>query len=261
MTNSPTTPQLASLNSCAIGVMAKAPRPGFSKTRLCPPLAPDEAARLSAAFLRDITENIRCAGRQVPIASYVAYAPRGHESLFEGHLAAEARLLLADGTSPMPAGVEGFGRCLLHAISAMLEQGHEAAAVLNADSPTLPTAILAQAARALAIPRDQVVLGPAEDGGYYFLGMRRAHAHLFSGIAWSTETVAETTRRRAKELGLQVVELPNWYDVDEEAALRRLIDETARPTATEKAELCPYRAPFTVAALATISPTKALVAG
>src|SRR5258708_630562 len=115
---------------CAIGVMAKAPRPGFSKTRLCPPLRSDQAAALSAAFLRDITENIALAARQRPIAGYVAYAPAGQEALFDGHLAAGTKLLLADGSPPMPPDVLGFGRCLLHAIEAMLARGHAAAVVL-----------------------------------------------------------------------------------------------------------------------------------
>ncbi len=67
------------------------------------------------------------------------------------------------------------------------------------------------------------MLGAAEDGGYYLLGMRQAHAHLFADIAWSTGTVADTTRRRAASLGLDVVELPRWYDVDDAASLSRLL--------------------------------------
>jgi hypothetical protein len=61
---------------CAIGVMAKSPLVGYSKTRLCPPLKPEQAARLSAAFLRDTTETGRAAAASVPIAGYVAYRPR-----------------------------------------------------------------------------------------------------------------------------------------------------------------------------------------
>ena len=60
-------------------------------------------------------------------------------------------------------------------------------------------------------PGDRVVLGPAEDGGYYLLGMRQAHASLFADIAWSTGTVARDTRLRAAALGLEMVELPVWY--------------------------------------------------
>ena len=212
---------------CAIGVMAKAPRPGFSKTRLCPPLHPDEAAALSAAFLRDITDNIALAARQAAITGYVTYAPAGSEALFDGHLAFGTGRLLADGSPLMPPDVQGFGRCLLHAILAMLARGHQSAVVLNADGPTLPTALLVRTARALAAEGDRVVLGPADDGGYYLLGMKAAHAHLFADITWSTANVAETTRARAAELGLAVVELPPWYDVDDRESLNRLVAETS----------------------------------
>ncbi len=213
--------------SCAIGVMAKAPRPGFSKTRLCPPLTPVDAAALSAAFLRDISENIALAALETPIAGYIAYAPSGQEALFDGHLATGTGLLLADGSPSMPSDVQGFGRCLLHAILALLAPGHQAAVVLNSDSPTLPTSLLVHTARVLALEGDRIVLGPAEDGGYYLLGMKAAHAHLFADIAWSTDTVAETTRQRARQLGVEIVELPAWYDVDDEAALTRLLRETS----------------------------------
>jgi rSAM/selenodomain-associated transferase 1 len=223
---------------CAIGVMAKAPRPGFSKTRLCPPLQPDQAASLSAAFLRDITENIVLAARQASIAGYIAYAPEGAEALFDGHLADGVGRLLADGSPLMPPDVQGFGRCLLHAVLAMLARGHGAAVVLNSDSPTLPTAYLVRTAEALAAAGDRVVLGPADDGGYYLLGMKAAHAHLFADIAWSTNSVAAATRVRASELGLAVVELPPWYDVDDHDSLRRLAEDRSG-----------YAAPFTARAL------------
>ncbi len=234
---------------CAIGVMAKAPRAGFCKTRLCPPLQPDQAAALSAAFLRDISENIAAAARQVPIAGYVAYAPAGQEAMFDGHLAADTGLLLADGSPLMPPNVQGFGRCLLHAILAMLARGHRAAAVVNSDSPTLPTGLLVQAARALAAEGDRVVLGPAVDGGYYLLGMKAAHAHLFADIAWSTDQVAAATRSRAMELGLEIVELPSWYDVDDTASLSRLLTDTASTPNTDVCGMIPYAAPFTTSTL------------
>ena len=230
---------------CAIGVMAKAPRAGVSKTRLCPPLLPEQAAELSAAFLRDITENIALAALAAPITGYVAYAPKGAEALFDGHLAAGTGLLLADGTPLMPSNVQGFGKCLLHAIMAMLARGHGSAAVVNSDSPTLPTALLTCTALALAREGDRIVLGPAEDGGYYLLGMKAVHALLFADIAWSTDSVAEATRQRAAQLGVEVVELPTWYDVDDEDALRRLV--TAKDG--NDGELSSYSAPFTMRTL------------
>lgn len=209
--------------TCAIGVMAKAPQPGKAKTRLCPPLQPAQAAELSAAFLRDTTENIALAARSVPIHGYVAFAPLGAESWFDGHVADGTGFILADGSPPMPQNVQGFGRCLLHAVQAMLGAGFTAACVVNSDGPTLPTTFLVEAARALLAPGERIVLGPAEDGGYYLLGMTRPHAHLFADITWSTSRVAAETRARASALGLEVVTLPSWYDVDDAASLSRLI--------------------------------------
>jgi rSAM/selenodomain-associated transferase 1 len=232
---------------CAIGVMAKAPQAGRSKTRLCPPLLPAQAAALSAAFLRDVTENIAAAARSAEIAGLIAYAPAGSEALFGGHLAEGTGLLLADGVADMPDGVQGFGRCLLHAIQTMLGQGFAAACVLNSDSPTLPTSLLIRAAQALLADGDRIVLGPAEDGGYYLLGMKAAHARLFADIAWSTGEVAGATQARAAELGLEVVELPVWYDVDDQASLFRLIEDLSGRAVS--ASLRPFPAPATSAAL------------
>lgn len=224
--------------TCAIGVMAKAPRSGRSKTRLCPPLAPDQAAALSAAFLRDTTDNLRHAARCAPVVPYAAYAPRGDEEILRPCLASGTALLLADGSAPAPAGVEGFGRCLLQAIEGMLARGHAAACVLSSDIPTLPTRLLVEAARWLLAPGDRGVFGACDDGGYYLLGLKRPHAHLFADIAWSTDAVAAATRRRAGEIGLDLVELEAWYDVDEAVALARV-----------SVEVSGYAAPATRAAL------------
>lgn len=216
--------------SCAIAVMAKAPEAGRSKTRLVPPLSDVEAATLGAAFLRDSTENVALAARTVPIDGFAAYAPAGAEALFHPHLAADTRLVLADGSGEMPRGVRGFGRCLFQAACALHAMGYRALGLLNSDGPTLPTARLRQAVEALMAPGERVVLGPAEDGGYYFLGMKQAHAHLFADITWSTHAVAEQTRARVRELGLDLIELAPWYDIDDEASLRRLVSELAAPS-------------------------------
>lgn len=213
--------------TCAIGVMAKAPRPGRSKTRLCPPLRPEDAASLSGAFLRDTTRTIAEAGRIAPIVAYAAYAPAGDEDLVASHTAPGTSLLLADGSSPAPPGVAGFGRCLLEAIDSMLARGHPAACVLSSDVPTLPVELLVEAARHLLAPGDRAVLGPCPDGGYYILGLKSAHARMFCDIAWSTERVADQTRERAREIGLDLVELDPWYDVDDADSLSLLLGESS----------------------------------
>jgi rSAM/selenodomain-associated transferase 1 len=214
---------------CAIAVMAKAPQPGRVKTRLTPMLSPQAAMRLSCAFLRDITENLAAAARQAPIDPYVAYAPAGSAALFDGLLAAGTKLVLADGSGEMPAGVEGFGRCLLHANRSLFALGYSAVCVLNSDSPTLPTRYLSDAARMLLAPGRRAVLGEAEDGGYYLLGLQHAEPAVFSDIAWSTATVGAETRQRAHAIGLAVSMLPSWYDVDDAGSLSRLRADLAAP--------------------------------
>ncbi|GAC1337605.1 MAG: TIGR04282 family arsenosugar biosynthesis glycosyltransferase [Acetobacteraceae bacterium] len=229
--------------------MAKAPRPGHVKTRLHSVLEPHEAARLGAAFLRDITENLHEAARRAPIAPFVAYAPLGEEGRFDGLLAAGTALVLADGSGGDADGVEGFGRVLLHATRSLLDMGYGAACVLNADSPTLPTALLAEAATRLLAPGSRAVLGPADDGGYWLLGLQTAEPRLYARIGWSTDRAATETASRAREAGLPLDLLATWYDVDDRAALERLAAELGDATT---GPLAPYRAAATARCLAEL---------
>jgi uncharacterized protein len=246
------------MKGCAIAVMAKAPRAGAVKTRLVPPLTHEAAMALSASFLRDVTENIALAARDAAITGYVAYAPAGLEGLFDGLLAPGTRLVLADGSGDAPPHVHGFGRCLLHAARSLFARGYAAVCLLNADSPNLPTALLSQAARVLAMPGDRVVLGPAEDGGYYVVGMKAPHARLFEDIAWSTGEVAARTRARAREIGLDTVDLANWYDVDDGAALLRLLGDL--DPARDRGGLRPYAASATAACVEQLALAELLTA-
>ena len=228
---------------CAIAIMAKAPTAGRTKTRLSPFLTPDQARDLGCCFLRDITANLALAARNVAIDPYIAFAPAGSEAAFVPIVEPGTRFVLADGTLPAPPQIEGLGRSLHQAAHGLLDAGYGAVGLLNADSPTLPTSILEEAVRLVA--QGRVVLGPSVDGGYYLIAMRRLHAELFAAIDWSTDRVAAQTRRRAHGLGLDVVDLPVWDDVDDPPSLRRLIDEidgTARPAGRH----VPYAAPVTV---------------
>lgn len=208
----------------AIAVIAKAPRPGHVKTRLQGLLRPEEAAALGAAFLHDTLENLTEAARHAPIVPYIAYAPAGQEARFDVIRPAGTELVLADGAEGDAPGVEGFGRVLLHTTRALLARGHAAACVLGADSPTLPTAELVSAATLLLAGAD-AVFGPADDGGYYLLGLREPHPAPFAHIAWSTESAADDTRARLTQAGLRTSELATWYDVDDPAALTRLLGD------------------------------------
>jgi uncharacterized protein len=202
---------------CAAAVMAKAPRIGDVKTRLVPPLRAEEAAVLSACFLKDITANFIAAAKNAPIDGYVAYSPPGSEAVFRKLIPPEIRLL--------PPRRIGLGVSLLHAAQDLLATGYVGACLVNADSPTLPASILVEAIEALRRPGDRVVLGPASDGGYYLIGLKQPHRRLFEGIAWSTERVLRQTVERARSIALDVVTLAPWYDVDDATSLHWLCDE------------------------------------
>ena len=202
---------------CAIAVMAKAPRTGAAKTRLVPPLSATQAAALSACFIRDATENIAAAARYARIEGYVAYSPPDAEAEFAS--------LSVDGTGLLPSRHPGLAASLYDAANDLLHAGYGAVCLINSDSPTLPTALLIDAARRLAAPGGRIVLGPAEDGGYYLIGLKHAHRRLFEDIAWSTPAVFAQTMERAREIGVETAVLPIWYDVDDIASLHRLHTE------------------------------------
>lgn len=203
--------------SCALAVMAKAPRPGKVKTRLVPPLTLEQAAELNICFLKDTTENILRIAAGAKAEGVVSYTPAGDESLFDGVLPPSFALLAQrDGN---------FGERLLGTAEDLFACGFGSACLIDSDSPTVPEAAYAQAVNALQRPGDRVVLGPSRDGGYYLIGMKQAHAALFNDIHWSTESVYAETVEAVRKSGLDLVELPLWYDVDDGATLDTLVEE------------------------------------
>jgi len=228
--------------TCGIAVMAKASAPGRTKTRLVPPLTHEEAAALNTAFLQDVSDNILLAGSRAAITGYAAFGPPGSEEFFHR--------ILPPAIALIEAWLPDFGDCLRHTTEQILGRGHASAVVLNADSPTLPTALLVETAEVLAQPGELAVLGPSSDGGYYLLGLKSAHRRMFENIAWSTEHVAAQTLERAGEIKLDVHVLPVWYDVDDIADLRRLGGELrhTRPSGSGLAPYGPYY-PIRTAAL------------
>ncbi len=206
-----------SANLCALGIMTKAPRPGQVKTRLVPPLTPDEAAELNTFFLRDLAGSISAACHASPAAGIGIYTPAGAESVYENILPKDFMLLVQRGN--------GFQDRLVLAAEDVFRAGFASVCLINSDSPTVPASNFAQAANELAKPGDRVVIGPSADGGYYLIGIKQLHQRLFEDIDWSTERVLEQTRQRGSELGLEVHELPLGLDVDDRASLGQLCDE------------------------------------
>lgn len=228
---------------CALAVMAKAPRAGRVKTRLSPPLTVEQAAELNGCFLRDTAENLAgvVGDSQGRVAGLVSYTPVGDEALFEG--------LLPEGFALVAQRGDGFGERLLGAAEDVLACGFGSVCLIDSDSPTVPRVAYKQAVAELARAGDRIVIGPAEDGGYYLIGMKRAHAAVFERIAWSTATVFEETCARARAAGIEVVELPLWYDVDDEETLDILRAELLGGIAPGFAVVAGYGAPRTKAFL------------
>ncbi len=202
---------------CGIAVMAKASVPGRAKTRLCPPLTFEEAAAFNTAFLLDIADNLIAAASEANIAGSVAFGPPGSEAFFRSHMPASIAL--------HEVWHADFGACLMEALKGQFAAGHQAACVLNSDSPTLPARLLAEMVTILAEPGDRAVLGPSADGGYYLLALKAMHIRLFEDVAWSTGAVAAQTLERAAEIGLAMHVLPEWYDVDDCEGIRTLMGE------------------------------------
>ena len=205
---------------CALGIMTKAPQPGKVKTRLTPPLTPDEAAQLNVCFLRDLSRSISLASQQSPARGVGVYTPVGAERVYESILPNDFFLI--------PQRGDAFGERLLFAAEDLFKVGFEAVCLINSDSPTVSMSIFAQAADTLALPGERIVLGPSEDGGYYLIGLKRPHRRLFEEIDWSTERVFQQTKQRAAEVGVELHELPFGFDVDDRATLSRLCDELFR---------------------------------
>ena len=207
------------MSGAAIGIIGKAPQPGRSKTRLAGAIGPEAASELSACFLRDVAAAIEAVPEVLGRRGYGVYAPAGAEDVIRQLLPAGFGLLLQAG--------EDLGHVLLGATCALLDAGHDCVLLVNGDSPTLPTHLLVQAVERLRQPGDRMVLGPASDGGYYLIGLKHPHKHLFTQIAWGTESVARSTCERAAEIGLATTLLPEWYDVDDIETLRWLQEELA----------------------------------
>lgn len=202
---------------CALTVMTKAPEAGQVKTRLVPPLTPDEAAELNKCFLRDTAAAISSVITDNEACGIAAYTPLGAEAVYNYILPADFDLLPQRGVS--------FGERLYFAAEDLLRCGFDSVCLIDSDSPTLPARNFSKAIRILKMPGDRIVLGPCDDGGYYLIGLKKPHRDLFEQIDWSTERVFEQTRARAGKIGLEVEVLAHGYDVDDAASLCRLCKE------------------------------------
>ena len=198
--------------SKALIVFAREPVPGKVKTRLGRDIGYTPAANLYSAMLEDVLESVSLLKDVRPL------------------------LFWACDDAPIPLNpafplMESFkqhganlGLRMAHAFELAFESGCTACCIIGTDSPDLPAEYIRQAFELLEGGGTDVVFGPARDGGYYLLGLRRAWPELFENIAWGTPQVLTTSVARARELGVRTAFLPQWYDIDTQADLSRLLD-------------------------------------
>lgn len=203
----------------AFGIMCKVPIAGACKTRLTPAVSSDEAAELSRCFIADLAATIAALPLESGAVGYAVFTPA------EASPGLDA-VLPPDFARLAQRGEDLTERCV-NAIDDLLADGASAVCLVNGDSPTLPGEVLQTAANILRQPGRSVVLGPAMDGGYYLVGLRRSVPELFHAMPWSTGRVLAVTEARARTLGLTVERLPKWYDVDDGMSLAWLLRELA----------------------------------
>ena len=190
-----------------LAIMAKAPRAGFSKTRLIPALGPEGAAQVAAAMLTDTIALCRRVAESRPSTTVeICFAPDDGED--------EMRAIAPDNRSFRPQRGTSLGQRLTAAIDELFAAGADAVVIIGADSPTLAAPVIAEAFDRLERGAD-VVIGPTRDGGYYLIGLRNPTTALFVAVPWSTSRVLAATLERAAAKGLSVELLPRWYDIDE----------------------------------------------
>jgi rSAM/selenodomain-associated transferase 2/rSAM/selenodomain-associated transferase 1 len=189
-------------------VFTRFPEPGITKTRLIPALGAKGAAHLQ----RQMTEHILATAAKVskpPGLTIEVHHEGGNTGLMQEWLGPQF--------SYRPQGPGDLGRRMTRAFEAAFRDSKGAAVIVGSDIPGISADIIQQAFEGLQ--KNDLVLGPARDGGYYLIGMKNTipaetYARLFEGINWGTGEVLSQTLQTARESGLRFILLESLGDVD-----------------------------------------------
>jgi rSAM/selenodomain-associated transferase 1 len=199
-------------------IAARAPIPGFTKTRLGAAIGMERAAALYAAFLVDLAARFT-PGPKEDLGFDVGWAYTPSEPDF-------ASVLTGIGCAPPPATCrfmvqhgEGWDVRQANILRWGHEHGYARTVLIGSDSPQLPRAVVRDAFATLV--EHDVAMGRTHDGGYYLIGMRGCH-DVLTGLPMSTATAADALAARTAALGLRLAELPETFDIDEERDLAHL---------------------------------------
>lgn len=212
-------------------VVAKEPRPGRVKTRLCPPLTAEQAASVAAACLADTFAAALASGADEVVA------------VLDG----EPGWWCPPAVRVVPQATGSFAARLDDAWT----HARGPAVQIGMDTPQVSAALLDEAMDAVASSPGGGVIGPATDGGWWLLGLRDRVPGAFHGVPMSAPDTAALQRRRLADLGVEVRDAPPLTDIDTFDALRRVVATLARDTHLARLvadELDAVSAPLDVAA-------------
>lgn len=184
-------------------VFSRYPAPGKTKTRLASVLGPEAAARLQQEMAEHALRRARALVAERPVALEVHYQG-GSERLMASWLGAEIRYY------PQAGG--GLGARMDNAFLEAFRTGAEKVVLVGTDCPGITPSILRSAFNLLGL--FDLVLGPARDGGYYLIGLRKRVPEIFQDVPWGAATVGAQTLATARDLGLRAVTVDPLVDVD-----------------------------------------------
>lgn len=194
-----------------------------------PPLSYEEAKELYLCFTKDSLIQYWRLSKELCFDIFLAVTPEGSfgdfEDLIRGiseemDIKPEINLLTQSG--------QDLGSRMFHAFTSVMSAKYDEAVVIGTDHPTLPDDYLRQSFSALDQETLDAVIGPAEDGGFYLLGLKRVQLDYFNDIPWSTGKVLDHTLKKFTEKRISFHLLPKWYDVDDRSSLSKMINDLSQ---------------------------------
>ncbi len=198
----------------ALIVFFKWAKAGDVKTRLRPPLSPEQAAELYRAFVLDSFEKFKQI-KNLDVLGFAAGDLGRGGTLEQDVLQMNVSLFMQSG--------DGLGERMSRAFESAFHQGYQRVVIVGTDSPDLPTAYLNAAFEVLSSPRQTVCIGPTDDGGYYALGMNNFFPDVFLNVPYSSPETYRETLKQICGLPIFYAPLPRWYDIDDINDLRKLV--------------------------------------
>ncbi len=190
-------------------LFAKEPEKNQVKTRLRPYLQRGSAEAIYTAFFRDVVE----IARQVQCENkLIAYESSNENPEFIQKVAPDFKIIKQTGKDLGERMYQIFWQILHHKARHVI--------IIGTDIPTLPPENIQMAFKQLE--HQDIVLGPSLDGGYYLIGLKKAHREIFENIDWGSDQVLNQTICKINKKNLKSSFVPRWYDVDDQDGLNRL---------------------------------------